>query len=249
MILPQTNLFNQSDLLIAFGTKQDGLFGRRSSAIDKAEKNNRLDFYQQLGIDSARVIEMMPNHFSRVKIISGMDDSIGNFDALATDIENLYFSLATADCVPLVLYESTKRIVVLAHIGWRGVVFGLPQKIVKKIIKEFILDPKSIRVYLGPSVEMACYRQKGFKGIIKALLFFLSGNRLAFNYYRSAFRFDLNAGIINQLTIRGLKIENMEINGGCTVCQTTIFPSNFREKKTRKTSLITVVGLKNKSFL
>lgn len=40
----------------------------------------------------------------------------------------------------------------VAHVGWRGVVAGLPAKMVREMVKHFKVEPRNIKVKFGPFI-------------------------------------------------------------------------------------------------
>lgn len=50
--------------------------------------------------------------------------ALDGVDALMTNVANLYVSVSTADCVPVLLYAPDKKAIAVIHAGWRGMVRG-----------------------------------------------------------------------------------------------------------------------------
>jgi YfiH family protein len=79
-----------------------------------------------------------------------------NADGLITTIPNILLCLQVADCVPIYLYAFKSKIIGLVHAGWRGIVGGIVQNSIEKML---LLGayPKEIKIYLGPSIGKCCY--------------------------------------------------------------------------------------------
>ena len=81
-------------------------------------------------------------HGATVRIIKTIDDKENNgeeADGLLTSLKNVPLLIFTADCVPLVFYDGEKRVVGLAHAGWRGTYDNIAGEIVEILIKDYII--------------------------------------------------------------------------------------------------------------
>lgn len=74
-------------------------------------------------------------------------------DAMITSQPGTGLMLNAADCIPLALYESDRRLLALAHLGWRGAVGNLHHKVLDYMKDEYKLNPKHTVAYMGPSIR------------------------------------------------------------------------------------------------
>lgn len=70
-------------------------------------------------------------------------------DAVITDKAGLCVCVKTADCIPVLLYDTSKRIVAAVHAGWRGTV----SLIVQKTIAEMGSSPSDLHAIIGPGIS------------------------------------------------------------------------------------------------
>ena len=77
-------------------------------------------------------------------------------DGLVTNVSNIILCLKVADCVPIFLFGLKSKIVGLVHAGWRGIINGIVQHSLEKMLK-LGADIKEIKIYLGPSIGKCCY--------------------------------------------------------------------------------------------
>lgn len=70
-------------------------------------------------------------------------------DAVITDVPGLCVCVKTADCIPVLLYDSQERIVAAVHAGWRGTV----KRIVQKTIGRMGSDPANLHAIIGPGIS------------------------------------------------------------------------------------------------
>ena len=79
-----------------------------------------------------------------------------NTDGLVSFSSNIVLTLSVADCVPVFLYDISKKGIALIHSGWRGTAKNIVGHAVKKFI-ELGSSPNSIIAVLGPSICSNCY--------------------------------------------------------------------------------------------
>jgi YfiH family protein len=82
---------------------------------------------------------------------------LGEGDALITDYPGIILAVSTADCVPLLFFESRARVIGAAHAGWRGTMKGIAPRVVTTLAKEYGASPEGIHVAIGPSIGPCCY--------------------------------------------------------------------------------------------
>ena len=127
---------------------------------------NRRSFCSPIGIDSNDLVCAEQVHGNRIATVTESDrgsgaasasDALSGVDGLLTDVPALPLAVFTADCVPLLLYEPVKRVVGIAHAGWRGTAAGTARALVESLQEHFDGDPGSCRIVLGPSAGPCCY--------------------------------------------------------------------------------------------
>ena len=126
-------------------------------------------------------------------------------DGLITDVRNLPLGILTADCAPILILDTRKKIIAAAHAGWKGAYKNIVIKILKKLIT-LGSKKKDIIAVIGPCIAQKSYEVgKEFKDKFthknkKNLIFFKSKKRKIY--------FDLSKFIYNQLISFGiLKID------------------------------------------
>lgn len=66
-----------------------------------------------------------------------------------TEVPQLPCVILTADCVPLLMCNSTGKKIGAIHVGWRGLVAG----IVNNAISWFDSSPEEIIIWIGPHIR------------------------------------------------------------------------------------------------
>ena len=86
-------------------------------------------------------------------------------DSCYTSTTGLACAVLSADCLPILLCNSSGSKVGVIHAGWRGLANG----IIPKFVSRFSKDPKDIICWIGPSISPANYlvREDVYKKLIK----------------------------------------------------------------------------------
>ena len=147
-------------------------------------------------------------------------------DALITNVKNVAISILTADCAPVLFYDSKKKIIGAVHVGWKGAYKKILEIIVKYLLKKgSYLD--NLYFVIGPSIH-----QKNYEVGIEFKKKFLkqdSKNKKYFKYIKKRIFFSLNNYIKGQL--EKLSIKNIEIIKKDTYNEKNNFFSSRRSKK------------------
>jgi YfiH family protein len=127
---------------------------------------NRAAWCAEIGVDPIAIVSGRQVHGNRVQLVDAGDagrgacsieDAIPGTDALITQATGLPLLVYTADCVPAIIYDTTKHALGLAHAGWRGTVSNIAAAVVEAMKFEFGCDPSDLIVSLGPSIGPCCY--------------------------------------------------------------------------------------------
>ena len=84
------------------------------------------------------------------------DQDCGNIDGLWTRIPKLPIAVVTADCVPIILMNQTRRVVAALHAGWRGTFENIVEAFFKSLPAE-LAKGEEWEAVLGPSIHACCY--------------------------------------------------------------------------------------------
>jgi hypothetical protein len=78
-------------------------------------------------------------------------------DALITDRPGLLLAVQVADCLPILLADSKRRVIAAVHAGWRGAAKRITEKTVGEMRARFGCRPADIRAAIGPGIHRCCY--------------------------------------------------------------------------------------------
>jgi hypothetical protein len=119
------------------------LFGNRNSNSDEIKKLfPEINLKRIKQVHGDQVIHTSPHaiDFSR------------EADAHYTNERNLGLGIATADCIPVMLFHENPRWVVSIHAGWRGVQTRIVPKAISQVVK-LGCQPENISVFAGPHIQ------------------------------------------------------------------------------------------------
>lgn len=78
-------------------------------------------------------------------------------DYMITSVPHAGLAVATADCLPIIIYDEKNHVVAAAHAGWRGSVAGIAEKVLTEMQKNFGTKPEDCQVIFGPAAGPCCY--------------------------------------------------------------------------------------------
>lgn len=140
-------------------------------------------------------------------------------DGLATDEADVPLYTSYADCVPLLFYDPQKKVVAMAHSGWRGTAARIGAKMVHFMEKEYGSRAENIIAAVGPSICKKCYEvsedvaqafREAFRPEQFPLLFDEKG--------QGKYQLDLWEANRIILTEAGILPEHLDVTDLCTCC-------------------------------
>lgn len=140
-------------------------------------------------------------------------------DGLATDEADVPLYTSYADCVPLLFYDPQKKVVAMAHSGWRGTAARIGAKMVHFMEKEYGSRAENIIAAVGPSICRKCYEvsedvaqafREAFRPEHFPLLFDEKG--------QGKYQLDLWEANRIILTEAGILPEHLDVTDLCTCC-------------------------------
>ena len=154
-------------------------------------------------------------HTTNVRIITDvpMSDELQEVDAVVTHRKGFCLCVSTADCVPVLLYDTSRQVIAAVHAGWRGTVGRIVEKTLDAMKLRYGTEGKDVIACIGPSISLesfevgdevyAAFQEAGF-----------DMNRIARRYEK--WHLDLWEANRMQLLARGVFTEHVEVAGVCT---------------------------------
>lgn len=176
-------------------------------------------------------------HGADVKIVSGNNNEEKIIaDGLVAAVSGVTLSITVADCFPVYFYDSTKKIIGIAHCGWRGIIKNIVKNTINKLKESFSSDPKDIYLGIGPGIRSCHFAIKD--DIIEQ---FGDYENFIKNEGDGSYKVDLEAIIVRQAREEGMV--RIESSGICTYCESDRYFSYRRDKSVKKV-MMAYIGLK-----
>ena len=276
--LQSTRLSRFPWLLHAFSTRRGGVSPAPCAGLnlgftasdqrERVEQNRRL-FFSQLGAADFALASVRQTHSSQV--FAASRDAGGSTlyalpgsataasgspagDGLMTAEPGILLIMRIADCLPVLLVDSRRRVVAAIHAGWRGALARIIEKGVGEMRRAFGSAPQDLIAALGPSIRACCYEvgeevveafhgsfvfaEKFFRALRPrpeaatdrhAILFMSAYPPGHAPEHMPVARLDLIAVAEQQLSSAGIKPANILVADYCTACRTDLFFSHRRE--------------------
>ncbi|MBO6288284.1 MAG: peptidoglycan editing factor PgeF [Prevotella sp.] len=150
--------------------------------------------------------------------------SLEGVDAVMTNLRGVCVGVSTADCIPILLYDSTHHACCAVHAGWRGTVKRIVQKAVEAMTGNYGTSPQQLRTIIGPGISLEAFevgdevyeafRQAGFDMQPIAMRFPTSSHSTA--DVKEKWHIDLPECNRQQLTACGIPADNILLSHICT---------------------------------
>ena len=148
-------------------------------------------------------------------------------DAILTRERGLPLLMRFADCAPIVLYDSVRQAIGLAHAGWRGVAANVVEATVRAMVDAFGSDPRRMWAGVGPAIGVECY-EVGPDVVERAAAACPPGTRLAQPGRNGRPHLDLAAAVMAQM--QRADVGSIEASGMCTASNTHEWFSHRAER-------------------
>lgn len=199
---------------------------------------------RQLGFRATAMVYQI--HGSRIVDVNGAIAAIteidggtphfhlaGRADGLLASEDGVLLAVTAADCVPVYLLESSRRLVGLLHAGWRGVAAGVLEKAIERASGKWPGIVSKLRIHLGPAICGACYQV----GSEVAVALDLPADR-----YRSV---DLRSLLVDRAVAAGIDRGRITVSPWCTRCGGDRFFSH-RGSKGRAGRMLAFIGWRSR---
>jgi hypothetical protein len=230
-VLVAEPLLARDKILVAFSGRRGGVSEGAFSSLnlglhvgDNPERvianRERILSHFDLNIEDAVCAEQV--HGTRVQRVSSLESgrgarlltgTIAGTDALTTDQAELPLMLFFADCVPIIVVEPKKRIIAVAHAGWRGVYGNIVESTTAAMVSSWNLSPQNLFAFIGPSICGCCYE------VSSEVMDAFKDRFMRFDGWRHENRINLVEIARLQLTASGISPQQIISADICTACR------------------------------
>ena len=228
---------------------------------------NREKFMAAVGAREMPLITLRQFHSDVIHVAAGPVAEAPKADALITSTPGLLLGVQTADCVPILLVDTRRRVVAAIHAGWRGTLARIAAKTIGRMQMEFGTRPRDLVAAIGPAIGRCCYEvgpevaqayaaqfsnaREWFEGPFDQLaageeplaLPWLSMMPPGHTPPPPRVHLDLHAANRRQLLDAGMLEENIVVSDLCTACRTDLLFS-YRGEGVKTGRMMAVIGVR-----
>lgn len=194
--------------------------------LHAVEENHRRAL-EPLGLDQTRVVSPWQVHGAAVDVVG--PEHLGTIrpktDALVTAAPGVPLLMRFGDCASVLLCDPVRRVVGIAHAGWRGVVARVVEASVQIMTERLKCRPHHIWAGIGPTIGPCCY-EVGADVAEKIARACPVGSKVV-RHVDGQIHADLPGAVEAQLQAAG--IQQIEQAGLCTSCRVDEFFSHRAE--------------------
>jgi YfiH family protein len=196
-----------------------------------------------LGIDGGALRVARQVHGATTLVVDGAPPGlVGAGDALATATPGMPLAIFTADCLAVIVADPERRVLALAHAGWRGTVAGLLGHLVEVLVSRLGVWPERLCAAIGPSIGPCCYEVD--EPVVDRLrqAFPADWQRWTRPAGPGKWRLDLWQANTDQLVAAGVRPEAILNARLCTACRRDLFFSYRRDGGGLRLAAVAVLG-------
>lgn len=78
-------------------------------------------------------------------------------DAIMTDLGGICIGVSTADCIPILLHDSTKGVIAAVHAGWRGTAAYIVQECIDAMRERYGCRTEEMKAFIGPGISLESF--------------------------------------------------------------------------------------------
>ena len=174
-----------------------------------------------------KLVQVRQIHSAAVIVAQSPMDGQLQGDAVITNQPELLMLMRFADCVPILFYDPVKQAAGIAHAGWQGTVKEVSFHAARAMEREFGSKPSDILAGIGPSIGPDHYYIQN--DVIKQV-------ETVFPEHLDELLMTDSDGVkldlwkANKISLQRAGVENIEISGICTGCNTKDWFSHRAER-------------------
>ena len=145
------------------GGNSDGIYqslncGKGSLDSKKIVNQNISNIAKYYNLHQNNIIMLHQTHSNKSILLKNKHKKNSKFifDGIVTNKKNLILSILTADCAPLLFYDSKKTIIGACHAGWKGALSGIIENTIKDMVA-LGSKAENIKCAIGPCIGENSY--------------------------------------------------------------------------------------------
>ncbi len=193
-------------------------------------------FLEQIGVKPDQLAGSKLVHSNKVLVTNKPIIDEG-YDAIITNTPEVYVCVSTADCTPVLIYDTKNKAVASIHAGWKGTISKIVTETLKAMQKNYGTKGEDCLAYIG-----ACIGEKSFEVGDEVAIHFKDDEKY-FNIEKQKYFVDLKKANKNQLLEFGIKENNIEVSDYCTVLNNDLFYS-YRKENGKTGRMYALIGMR-----
>lgn len=193
-------------------------------------RENRILSFQAMGCEPESIFDVWQVHSADVVCARAprpIDESYRQADIILTDKQDVTLFMRFADCVPIMVSDPRNGVIGIAHAGWMGTLRDVASATINAMKKQYGSNPADIVACIGPSIGPDHY-EVGADVILQVMQKFGDESELILKSHNGKIHFNLWE--TNRLLLEHAGVQNIEISGICTACNTSDWFSHRAEK-------------------
>ena len=181
--------------------------GQGSKDSKKNIQRNLSLVSKKMKISTKKLNLMHQTHSNKVILINNKNKYMIKFksDAIVTKIKGIALGVVTADCVPIILFDTHNHIIGCIHAGWKGASSGIIENTIKTFKK--LNSKNKIYAAVGP-----CIGNQSYEVDMNFYKNFLSKSKKNSIYFRNKNQkklFNLRKYVNDKLIKLNVKVDNV----------------------------------------
>lgn len=211
----------------SMGTAQ---FGEHREIITK----NRQTICSVLNVNYNNLVMTDQHHTDNIAHLESVNQLnekgyLENTDAVIIKETNIPVMLFFADCIPVMLYDKTNKILGLVHAGWKGTAKKIAPKTLNRMIQLYGTNPDEVIAAIGPGIGKCCYEVSD--DVSDQLIESLDGIEVSYDLIqRPANKPYVDLKLINAQQLKNMGVNMIDVIPECTACNQNLF---FSHRATR----------------
>lgn len=161
-------------------------------------------------------------------------------DFLSTNTQAVGIGIATADCLPIVIYDSFNHVGCVIHAGWRGAVDNIIAAALLHMKLNYGTKNQFLKIFFGPCAKLCCY-SVGTE-LLEKLEHYAFMDEVIHTVHDTTY-FDLPKFCIKLFEAEGIDREAIKLDyNDCTICNDSF--CSYRRSQGKPERQMTVLVLR-----
>jgi len=197
-------------------------------------EGNRSSFARTFDLSPGQLLTVKQVHGDDLLLIDEHNADLSHFlslevDAILTNQPGIMIGVLIADCFPVLLWDTDKKVIATVHVGWQGAAKGILGKVVTAMIKNFSVSANQVRAAIGPGIGAHKYEiDRPVRDAFRQGSGFW--NEISAETRLGHWQLDIAKSCRLQLREAGLEEKNIETAKECTCCHPELFFSFRRDQ-------------------